>query len=132
MELPADYNGENMLIGANNLNNEIRQYLDSISSDANVREDTLHTLEEYILDIDEYITDISAYEFAPRSDDLTKEGILADLNANLQQINQTISNMQQTAGKKRQRKNKRKSRKSHSRKSRSKKLRSKKSLKRRH
>ncbi len=126
MELPADYNGENMLIGANNLNNEIKQYIYSVSSGDNIREDTLHTLEEYILDIDEYIRDITDYDFAPRSDGLTKEGILIDLNENVQQINQTISNMQQTAGKRRQRKNKRKSKKMNSRKSRSRK-----SLKRR-
>jgi hypothetical protein len=131
MELPADYNGENMLIGANNLNNEVKQYLDSVSSGANISEDTMNILTEYRMDIEEYIPDITDYEFAPRSDGLTKEGILIDLNENLQQINQTLSNMQQTAGKRRQRKNKRKSRKINSRKSRSRKSRSRKSLRRR-
>lgn len=110
MELPTDYNGDNMLIGANNLNNEIKQYLET-GRDASV-------LEDYKLDLEEYLNDIPPYNFSPRSDNLTKEGILTDLNENLRRINQL--SVTERGGKRKAKRNK----KTRSKKMRSKKMRS--------
>jgi hypothetical protein len=96
MELPTDYNGDNMLIGANNLNNEIKQYLET-GRDASV-------LEDYKLDLEEYLNDIPPYNFSPRSDNLTKEGILTDLNENLRRINQL--SLTERGGKRKAKRNK--------------------------
>ena len=122
MELPSDYNGDNMLIGATNLNRDISGYLDYIGSNAEPS-----VLAEYKLDIEEYLTDIPPYDFAPRTDGLVKEAVLMDLNNNLQRINELLQ--VERGGKRRRRRNKSK-RKTHSRKTRSKRYR--KSLRRRH
>jgi hypothetical protein len=92
-----DYRGENMLVGANNLNNFVKHYLDSRRFDP-------VALEEYKLDLEEYIRDIKDYNFAPRTDNLTKEGILIDLNENLKRITEY---MEETFGGRRKRKTRR-------------------------
>ena len=73
-----------------------------MDSNINVRSD----LEEFKLDIEEYLRDISEYEFGPRTDNLTKEGILVDLHTNLDRINKLLQ-MDSISGGKRSRRNKR-------------------------
>ncbi len=88
MENPIDY-GEDMLIRANHLYIRIKTFIyerqvnQSNSNDPFVR----YNLEQSLKNIDEYIRDISAYDFAPRSDNLTKEGILIDLENMKARIN---------------------------------------------
>ncbi len=78
MNVP-NYNGDNMLVGAERLNSQIRKYMESKNIDKNV-------LEEYKLDIEEYLRDIPPFDFEPREDDLTKDQVLIDLKVNLYQI----------------------------------------------
>lgn len=78
MNVP-NYNGDNMLVGAERLNREIQNYMTSKNIDKNV-------LEEFKLDIEEYLRDIPPFNFAPREDDLTKEQVLIELKVNLYQI----------------------------------------------
>jgi hypothetical protein len=87
MELPPNYNNDNMLIGANNLNNQIKAYLNRNS----IPDDNQYNLEEFKLDIEEYLRDIPPYNFRPRTDGLTKEGIIGDLEYNLSRINEELS-----------------------------------------
>ena len=83
--LPPNYEGENMLIGANDLNNRIKSYMDMLDEEGSFP-DSKGILDEYILDIEDYIPDIERYNFAPRDDRLTKEGILVDLGINLERV----------------------------------------------
>jgi len=87
-----NYDGENMLCGANILNNKIKSYLNRIEEEG-LFHDTRKTLIEYKLDIQEYLGEINNYTFAPRTDRLTKEGILEDLRINLKRIETQLSNM---------------------------------------
>lgn len=82
MNVP-NYNGDNMLVGAEILNNQIRKYIKSRNVDKNV-------LEEYKLDIEEYLRDIPPFHFAPREDDLTKEQVLIELKVNLYKIDMLL------------------------------------------
>ena len=86
MEVP-NYNGENMLVGANLLYIKIKNFINEHEGNQSDSGFVRYMLVEYLKDIDEYITDISAYEFAPRSDNLTKEGILIDLENTKVRIN---------------------------------------------
>jgi hypothetical protein len=94
MEFPHNYNGDNMLIGANNLNNDIKSYINSVNA-------TKDDLENYILDIDEYLRDIPPFNFRPRTDGLTKENILINLVETKNQINTRLETMQGGRRKKR-------------------------------
>ena len=78
-----NYDGDNMLIGANRLNIDAKNYM---NSGINVRRD----LEEFKLDIEDYLIAIPNYEFGPRTDNLTKEGVLIDLHTNLDRINKLL------------------------------------------
>ena len=78
MEIP-NYSGENMLVGANSLYIRAKNFVELYERNPSIPPDVLFTLREYLNDINRYIRDISAYNFAPRSDNLTKEGILIDL-----------------------------------------------------
>lgn len=49
--IPFNYNGDNMLIGANRLNIDIKNYMDSGTND-------IKDLEEFTFDIEEYLRDI--------------------------------------------------------------------------
>jgi vacuolar-type H+-ATPase subunit I/STV1 len=90
----TNYNGENMLYGANKLNIDIKNFINFITARRENRHpDDKHTLQEYILDIDEYIRDITAYNFAPRTDRLTKEGVLVDLSNTKKNINDLLSSL---------------------------------------
>jgi hypothetical protein len=106
MELPTDYNGENMLIGANKLNNTIKQYLSNIRPNADTIEEIRDNLLEYRFELEEYILDISDYDFAPRRDNLTKRGILIDLRENVKILNKTLSELSQTGGRRHKGRNK--------------------------
>lgn len=75
----SNYNGDNMLVGAERLTREIEKYIKSKNIDKNV-------LEEFKLDIEEYLRDIPPFNFAPREDDLTKEQVLIELKVNLYEI----------------------------------------------
>lgn len=96
--LPSNYNDENMLIGANRLNIKIKDYLNYINYELLVSQsisnefynDIQDSLTEYLEEINEYLRDISAYDFAPRNDRLTKEGVLADLYTNLDEIKKML------------------------------------------
>jgi hypothetical protein len=105
------YNGERMLIGANKLNNKVKRYLEA-SSEYSL-EDVRADLGEFKLDLEEYIADITPYNFTmPRSDNLTKEGILVDLQLNLNEVNNKLANRQQGGRRKHKSiKNKRKGKK---------------------
>lgn len=113
-EMPQNYSGENMLIGANNLNRDIKRFIQNNYGRYGSPAEDIEVLEDYKLDIEEYLRDIEAYNFAPRTDRLTKEGILIDLRTNLQKINELIEEINQrvTSG---GRKRKMKSRKMKSR-----------------
>lgn len=114
--LPSNYNGENMLVGANNLNNQIKGYLDRLEQEhRNIDNVVRSNLEEFRLDIEDprdgFLPSIENYAFAtPRSDRLTKEGVLVDLHINLDRINDILSS--RSGGKKRKPKKTRKMRKS--------------------
>jgi len=85
------YNDEQMLVGANKLNNKVKSYL-SASGEYSL-EDVRADLGEFKLDLEEYIADITAYNFImPRSDGLTKEGVLNDLRINLNEVNNKLAN----------------------------------------
>lgn len=87
------YNGERMLIGANKLNYYVKNYLQSSGNYS--MEEIKSDLEEFKLDLEEYINDITSYNFVmPRSDSLTKEGILNDLQFNLNEVNNKLANIQ--------------------------------------
>jgi hypothetical protein len=103
MEHPPNYNGENMLYGANKLNNDIKFFLNDEDTDISLP-DYREVILEYKADIEEYIRDIGEYNFRmPNEYGLTKEGILIDLNTNLKRIDKLLSG---THGGKRRRKNK--------------------------
>lgn len=85
--MPPNYDGDNMLIGANRLNEDIKRYLKS----NNVYK---HDLEEFKLDIEEYLRDIPPFEFKEREDDLTKDYVLDELRENLNQIEAKLQTMQ--------------------------------------
>lgn len=80
-----NYDGENMLCGANILNNKIKSYLNTIEEEGFFH-DSKKILKEYKLDIEEYLGEMHDYTFAPRDDRLTKEGIIEDLHMNLKRI----------------------------------------------
>ena len=84
----GNYDGENMLIGASKLNKDIKDYLNSPRRRSD--DGYIETLKEYREDINEYIADIVSYNFAPRVDGLSKEGILIDLETNLRRINKRL------------------------------------------
>lgn len=86
--MSANYNGENMLIGASKLNKDVKDYLNSLRRRSD--DGYVETLEEYREDINEYIVDITSYDFAPRVDGLSKEGILKDLETNVTRINKRL------------------------------------------
>jgi hypothetical protein len=96
----SSYNDENMLIGANKLNNDVKNYFEYLHREglSHDTEDILHDLK---LDIEEYLRDIEPYDFAPRNDRLTKEGILVDLHINLDRINAFPSEFNSRSGGKR-------------------------------
>lgn len=109
-EMPANYHGENMLIGANNLNRDIKRFIQNNYGRYGSPAEDMEVLEDYKLDIEEYLRDIEAYNFAPRTDRLTKEGILIDLRTNLQKINELIEEINQrltSGGRKRKMKSRR-------------------------
>lgn len=87
-----NYNGENMLCGANKLNNDIKSYLNRIEEEGFFH-DSKKILKEYKLDIEEYLGEMHDYTFAPRDDRLTKEGIIEDLHMNLERILYNLSIM---------------------------------------
>ena len=95
--------GENMLPEANNLCIEIKNFISMGHNDSFDNE----VLRDYIGIIDEYIIDITAYDFAPRTDRLTKEGILIDLENTKTRINGLLS----SGGRRRKSRKSRKSRK---------------------
>jgi len=85
------YNDEQMLVGANKLNNKVKSYL-SASGEYSL-EDVRADLGEFKLDLEEYIADITPYNFImPRSDGLTREGVLNDLRINLNEVNNKLAN----------------------------------------
>jgi hypothetical protein len=90
MEVP-NYNGENMLVGANLLYIKIKNFINEHQGDQSNSGFVRYMLVEYLKDIDEYIRDITAYNFAPRTDRLTKEGILIDLENTKTRINGLLS-----------------------------------------
>jgi hypothetical protein len=92
---PPNYHGENMLIGANRLNKDIKRFIENTYGTYDMYEDDLDVLQEFDNDIDKYLHDISPYNFAPRTDRLTKEGILVDLRENSQLIAQLIDETNQ-------------------------------------
>lgn len=88
---------ERMLDFANNLNNEIKNYLNSLD-DHPLRDQPgyIHSISSNMLErlkqkIETHIANITNYDFAPRTDRLTKEGVLTDLNMNLDRINRQIA-----------------------------------------
>lgn len=100
VQVVSSYNGENMLIGANKLNNDIKKYFDMLHREG-LSHDTEENLHEFKLDIEDYLRDIEPYDFAPRDDRLTKEGILVDLKMNLDRIDAFPSEYINTSGGKR-------------------------------
>jgi hypothetical protein len=110
--ISLNYNGENMLNGANRLNIRIKEYMDNknLTPDniSNLDEDIKNDLIEFKLDIVDYMPDMEQYTFAPRNDRLTKEGVLEDLRINLDRINKVLAaaNTNITGGKRKSRKNK--------------------------
>ena len=86
MDNPIDY-GDDMLIHANNLCIEIKNFISMGQNDSFDDE----VLRDYLVIIDEYIRDITSYDFAPRTDRLTKEGILIDLENTKTRINGLLS-----------------------------------------
>jgi hypothetical protein len=111
-DIPLNYNGENMLNGANRLNIRIKEYMDNknLTPDhiSNLDEDIKNELIEFKLDIVDYMPDMERYTFAPRNDRLTKEGVLEDLRINLDRINKVLAaaDTNITGGKRKSRKNK--------------------------
>jgi hypothetical protein len=111
--ISLNYNGENMLNGANRLNIRIKEYMDNknLTPDniSNLDEDIKNDLIEFKLDIVDYMPDMEQYTFAPRNDRLTKEGVLEDLRINLDRINKVLAaaaDTNITGGKRKSRKNK--------------------------
>ena len=110
--ISLNYNGENMLDGANRLNIRIKEYMDSknLTPDdiSNVDRDIRNDLIEFKLDIVDYMPDMERYNFAPRNDRLTKEGVMEDLRINLDRINKILAAVDRniTGGKRKSRKNK--------------------------
>jgi hypothetical protein len=76
--------GDNMLKSADILNTEITRYL--LSKNRRLDEDYISTLEDYKLDILEYMRDIPPYQFASRSDGLTKDEVIFELKKTLKKI----------------------------------------------
>ena len=107
MNNPIDY-GDDMLIHANNLCIEIKNFISMGQNDSFDDE----VLRDYLVIIDEYIRDITGYDFAPRRDRLTKEGILIDLENTKTRINGLLS----TGGRRRKLSRRKTSRKGRSRK----------------
>jgi hypothetical protein len=108
MANPNSYQGEGMLVGANELCIEIKEFIEIDLNNSLYRE----TLQEYLEMVEDYIRDIEDYDFAPRTDRLTKEGILIDLENTKVRINGLLSN----GGRRRKSRKFRKSRKGRSRK----------------
>jgi hypothetical protein len=107
MDVP-NYNGENMLVGANLLYIKIKNFINEHEGNQSDSGFVRYMLVEYLKDIDEYITDITAYDFAPRTDNLTKEGILIDLENMKVRINNLLPTI---GGRRRKSRKSRKSRK---------------------
>lgn len=88
MANPNSYQGEGMLVGANELCIEIKEFIESDQHNSLYR----GFLQDYLVEVEDYIRDIEAYDFAPRTDRLTKEGILIDLENTKTRINGLLSN----------------------------------------
>jgi len=88
MANPNSYQSEGMLVGANELCIEIKEFIENDPHNTLYRE----TLQEYLEMVEDYIRDIEDYDFAPRTDRLTKEGILIDLENTKVRINGLLSN----------------------------------------
>lgn len=108
---------EQLLDIANNLNIEIKNYLTSLD-DHPLRDSPgyIHSISSNILGrlkqkVETYIRDITNHDFAPRTDRLTKEGVLTDLNMNLDRINRQMAANVATNGGKRSKSNRKTNRK---------------------
>lgn len=88
MANPNSYQGEGMLVGANELCIEIKEFIEGNQHNSLYR----GFLQDYLVEVEDYIRDIKAYDFAPRTDRLTKEGILIDLENTKTRINALLSN----------------------------------------
>jgi hypothetical protein len=109
-----DWEQDDLLAGANELNIKIKEYIDSHRN--NQTTPARERLEEYKTNIMGYLVDIGSQEFSPRPDRLTKAGIEEDLRNNLRMINSALS---RGTGNKRKRKHHSKKKKDKSRSKRS-------------
>jgi hypothetical protein len=66
----SNYNRENLLFDANELNAEIKD---------DIKDGDRDTLETRLEEVNDYIIAITEYTFAPRTDGLTKDNILRSL-----------------------------------------------------
>jgi hypothetical protein len=89
-----------LLPDANRLNVRIKNYLYYINNDllqspsitSKLYDDIRNTLIEYLEEIDEYLESVRQYgDNSPRNDRLTKEGVLADLYTNIEEIRKVLT-----------------------------------------
>jgi len=102
---------EDILVAANRLNNDIKRFIENTYGTYDMPSEDLYMLEEFQERIEKFLREIPSYNSSPRTDNLTKEGILIDLRGNLPRIaqlidetNQRIANSYQRQGGSRKRK----------------------------
>ena len=94
----------------NRFNIEIKDFLDTLDTNNSTREFKLNQLREYQGELAFFIDDINDHTPDPADNGLIKENILATLEDNLERVNETLANMEQTGGRRRKSRRSRKSR----------------------
>jgi hypothetical protein len=86
---------EDLLVSANRLNNDIKRFIENTYGTYDMPSEDLYMLEEFEERIENFLREIPSYNSPPRTDNLTKEGILIDLRGNLPRIAQLIDETNQ-------------------------------------